>query len=427
MNIEGVVRQLPLFEPPIDPALLVARPRRPGSTSAASLGDLNAPLPLYRFAVMLQKAHRAVRRRARRSAARCSRRWRSATPRRSRCCAPRHEIALLDAVRDVKRAADRRGEAATSTALQKSQRRGRRRGATTTRARAIHERRASIAQLGADGAQRRCRPPGSRRRRVARHRSHHARHRARPRPASAARRRPRSSSAAATSAKRGQAMRRGARARLRRRSGRRRMAGTLGGYAAAPGRLGLPEATWPTKELEQIDKQIAAADIRVAIAEQRAANHDSCRSSNAQDDRRLPAHASTPTRSCTTGWSGRSRATYFQSYQLAYDLAKRAERCFRFELGTDRLELHPVRLLGQPEEGPARRASGCATTSSAWRPRTCDQNRREYELTKHVSLVLLDPLALVRAARDRAVRLRAAGGAVRPRLPGPLLPPASRP
>ena len=27
MNIEGVVRQLPLFEPPIDPALLVARPR----------------------------------------------------------------------------------------------------------------------------------------------------------------------------------------------------------------------------------------------------------------------------------------------------------------------------------------------------------------------------------------------------------------
>ena len=28
-------------------------------------------------------------------------------------------------------------------------------------------------------------------------------------------------------------------------------------------------------------------------------------------------------------------AVYFQSYQLAYDLAKRAERAFQYELGVD--------------------------------------------------------------------------------------------
>ena len=56
MNIEGVVRQLPLFEPPIDPGALV-RAAPPAWTSARALADLNAPLPLYRFNVLLQKAN----------------------------------------------------------------------------------------------------------------------------------------------------------------------------------------------------------------------------------------------------------------------------------------------------------------------------------------------------------------------------------
>ncbi len=50
---------------------------------------------------------------------------------------------------------------------------------------------------------------------------------------------------------------------------------------------------------------------------------------------------------------GQISGVYFQSYKLAYDLAKRAERCFRFELGAARQQLHQLRLLGQPEEGPA--------------------------------------------------------------------------
>lgn len=55
MNIDGVERQLPLFEPPIDPALLV-RAVAAGLDLAAVFNDLGAPLPLHRFAVMLQKA-----------------------------------------------------------------------------------------------------------------------------------------------------------------------------------------------------------------------------------------------------------------------------------------------------------------------------------------------------------------------------------
>ena len=55
MNIEGVVRQLPLFEPPIDPALLV-KAAAAGIDIGSALSDVNAPLPHYRFSVMLPKA-----------------------------------------------------------------------------------------------------------------------------------------------------------------------------------------------------------------------------------------------------------------------------------------------------------------------------------------------------------------------------------
>ena len=56
MNIEGQVQQLPLFEPPIDPALLV-RAQAAGLSIGEVLSDISASLPNYRFSVMLQKAN----------------------------------------------------------------------------------------------------------------------------------------------------------------------------------------------------------------------------------------------------------------------------------------------------------------------------------------------------------------------------------
>src|SRR5690606_34131090 len=54
MNIEGMVRTLPLFEPPIDPGALVAAAAAGGDVGAAM--DLNAVLPGYRFSAIFPKA-----------------------------------------------------------------------------------------------------------------------------------------------------------------------------------------------------------------------------------------------------------------------------------------------------------------------------------------------------------------------------------
>jgi hypothetical protein len=55
LNIEGLKRQLPLFEPPIDPALLV-KAAAAGLDMASVLNDLNAPAQTYRFKVLSGKA-----------------------------------------------------------------------------------------------------------------------------------------------------------------------------------------------------------------------------------------------------------------------------------------------------------------------------------------------------------------------------------
>jgi hypothetical protein len=55
LNLQGVFRQLALFEPPIDPAML-ARAAAAGVDVAAIVNGLNQPLPLVRFPLLLRNA-----------------------------------------------------------------------------------------------------------------------------------------------------------------------------------------------------------------------------------------------------------------------------------------------------------------------------------------------------------------------------------
>jgi hypothetical protein len=55
LNIQGVFQQLPLYEPPIDPALLV-RAAASGLDVSAVVSGLNQPLPLVRFPVLIARA-----------------------------------------------------------------------------------------------------------------------------------------------------------------------------------------------------------------------------------------------------------------------------------------------------------------------------------------------------------------------------------
>ncbi len=147
------------------------------------------------------------------------------------------------------------------------------------------------------------------------------------------------------------------------------------------------------KEIEQIERSIAAAEVRIAIAEKELENHI------AQLDNAKAVDAflrSKYTNEELYQWQiGQISSVFFQSYKLAYDLAKRAERCFRFELG---LQDSSYIRFGHWDNLKKGLLSGEKLQYDLRRLETAylEQNRREFELTKHISLALLDPLALVK-------------------------------
>jgi Tc toxin complex TcA C-terminal TcB-binding domain/Neuraminidase-like domain/Salmonella virulence plasmid 28.1kDa A protein len=151
------------------------------------------------------------------------------------------------------------------------------------------------------------------------------------------------------------------------------------------------------KELPQIDKQITAADIRHQIAVQDLTNQDK-QIENAQSEDEYMRTKFTNQELCD--WNVSQISTvYFQSYQLAYDLAKRAERCFRYELGLSDSNYIQFGYWDSLKKGLL---CGDKLCYDLKRLETAyyEQNRREYELTKHISLAQLDPIALVKLRQN---------------------------
>ena len=124
--------------------------------------------------------------------------------------------------------------------------------------------------------------------------------------------------------------------------------------------------------------------------------------------RYTPAHPCRPRRPSRRSVAGRRR--YFQTYKLAYDLAKRAEGCFRFEL---RVPDSSYVNFGYWDELKNGLMAGERLQYDLRRLETAylEQDRREFELTKHVSLALLT-LGPGQAARDGPLLLPPPGRTV---------------
>jgi hypothetical protein len=152
------------------------------------------------------------------------------------------------------------------------------------------------------------------------------------------------------------------------------------------------QADLASKELAQIDKQIAAANIRVAIAQQELDNTTRQIEQSQEIEEFL--------RTKFTGkelyvWmQGEISAIFFQCYQMTYDLAKKAERCFRFERGlvnSNFIQFGAWDSLRKGLMSGERLYLQLKQMERAY----MDGNRREYELTRNYSLVMNNPEALI--------------------------------
>jgi hypothetical protein len=384
MNIEGVVRELPLFEPPIDPALLV-RAAAAGLDLGTVLGQLNAPAPLYRFQALVGRAAELcgdVRALGGALLAALEKRDAEAVS----LLRSSHELQLLDAVRDVKVQQIREAERAfaglqkarevveirydfyrTAVFISPSEQQALILSAVASELQMMSQTIVAgsaavyaIADIsiGTDG----------------------------PYPTMTAEVAGGKKAAAGMQAF-GQAM--GIYASLL--GSNASMSATLGGYQRRADDWKREEQAL-AKELQQMDKQLLGAEIRLAIAERELENHDLQRDNAREADALL--HDKFTNDELYDWMVGELSAVHFQSYRLAWDAARHAERAFQFELRDDKASflqpgawdsLRKGLLAGEKLQHDLRRMEMAYL----------DKNVREFEITKHISLAQLDPFKLV--------------------------------
>ncbi|MFJ6755982.1 neuraminidase-like domain-containing protein [Streptomyces sp. NPDC091273] len=144
-------------------------------------------------------------------------------------------------------------------------------------------------------------------------------------------------------------------------------------------------------EVKQFTAQIKAAKSHQSAAEKEVESHLKLMTNSRDADVLLRGKY---TNQELYDWmAGQLGTSYFQAYQLAYDVAKRAERALRHELGTDETDfisfgywdsLHKGLLAGE------RLITDLHRMDAAY----YEANARELELTKRISLAQLDPGAL---------------------------------
>jgi hypothetical protein len=385
MNIQGIVRQLPLFEPPIDPALLV-KAAAAGLDLSSVLNDLAAPTPHYRFRIVIQKAVEFCN-----EVRMLGEKLLSALEKKDveelAVLRSQHEIQLLEAVKDIrKKQIDEAVEAIGS--LNKA-------FELADAKKSFYESRLPVSTLegvalGLNGI----------------------------------------SALAETAIAVGYIAAGGLALIPKFVAGASGFGGspevnvspvdglrfskaaeaavqTLSAIARASDKIGslisttatyerraeewVFQANLATIEKDQIQFQINAAEIRQAITEKELDNQDlQIENAKTVDDFMRNKY----TNQQLFSWMITQISTvYFHAYQLAFEMAKKAEKCYQYELGITESNIIQFGYWDSLKKGLL---SGDKLINDLRRLETAylDQNKREFEITKHISLAQMFPLGL---------------------------------
>ena len=147
-------------------------------------------------------------------------------------------------------------------------------------------------------------------------------------------------------------------------------------------------------ELKQIQKQILAAEIRKDIAERELRNHDT-QIENAQEIEGFMRGKFT-SQQLFRWMSSQIAEVYFRTYQLTLDQARRAERAYQYELGLES-NTTPFVQAGHWDSLKRGLLAGEHLQHDLKRMESAylERNVREFEITKNISLLQLNPAQLI--------------------------------
>ncbi|MFK5937204.1 MAG: neuraminidase-like domain-containing protein [Sulfurimonas sp.] len=146
------------------------------------------------------------------------------------------------------------------------------------------------------------------------------------------------------------------------------------------------------KELDSIDNQILVAEIREGITQKELENHNK----QIENSKSINSYMKNKfTNKELYNWMTSQVSTlYFQAYELAYSMAKKAEKSYNYELGTEKSNiiqggywdsLHKGLLSGDKLMSDLRKLDETYM----------EKNKRGFEITKHISLAQIFPKELM--------------------------------
>ncbi|WP_232826397.1 neuraminidase-like domain-containing protein [Cyanothece sp. BG0011] len=150
-------------------------------------------------------------------------------------------------------------------------------------------------------------------------------------------------------------------------------------------------------ELMQIDKQITAQKIRQEIAQLEIENHQTQIEQTEEVEEFIRTKYSNE--ELYQWMSDRLKDLYYQAYSFAYDLAKKAEKVFRFELGLSTSDFIKFGYWDSAKDGflaGEQLYLALKHLENAY----VETKPHDYEITKHISLQELNPIALIQLKEE---------------------------
>ena len=152
------------------------------------------------------------------------------------------------------------------------------------------------------------------------------------------------------------------------------------------------QANLAAREITEVDKEIVSADIKIQVEKKELENHETS-IAHAEEVEQFLANKFT-SQELYQWMKEQLFSVYKQSYNLAFEMAKKTEKAYVYELGTQTANFIQYGHWDNSMQGLSageKLQLGLRQMEKAY----LDGNRRELELTKSVSVAMLNPLALI--------------------------------
>lgn len=156
------------------------------------------------------------------------------------------------------------------------------------------------------------------------------------------------------------------------------------------------QANLATSELMQFGKQIISSLIKEQIAKKEYDNH--IKQLEHSEEVRDFLKDKFTNEELYTWMQGEISKTYFSCYQFAFDIAKKSEQTLQYELMRKEFDDLNIIKFGYWDSARKGLLAGEALYLDLKRLEMAyhENNKREYEITKHISIHRLDPMALLK-------------------------------